>query len=111
MYNGHGTGPKGFDKGHLNPAHINSFDKQHVLATFTYSNAVPQYGHFNRGPWSTYEDKIVDYVTRECAEQRGKSAVMYLLTGSSRFRLQVGTDKPTRDKTPHGVSRRGEMGV
>ena len=40
LYSGQGIGTEGFDKGHLNAAHINSFDKQHVLATFTYSNAV-----------------------------------------------------------------------
>lgn len=99
-----GTGPQGFDKGHLNPAHINSFDKQHVLATFTYSNAVPQYSHFNRGPWSSYEDKIVSYVTAQCAGQRGSSAVMYLLTGTSNFRLQLGADEPVQDKESFEVS-------
>ena len=104
MYSGEGTGPQGFDKGHLNPAHINSFDKQHVLATFTYSNAVPQYGHFNRGPWGRYEDKIVDYVTKQCAGKYGPSAVMYLMTGASKFRLEVGADKPTHDKEPVEVS-------
>jgi len=98
MYSGLGTGRKGFDKGHLDPAHINSFDKDHVLATFTYSNAVPQYGFFNRGPWKRFEDKIVDYVTTQCAAQHGRSAVMYLLTGTSKFRVQVGSNKPTQDK-------------
>lgn len=105
MYSGKGTGSQGFDKGHLNAAHINSFDKQHVLATFTYSNAVPQYGHFNRGAWSSYEDKIVKYVTSQCAGQRGTSAVMYLLTGTSKFRLQVRADKPAQDEEPSEVGR------
>jgi len=103
LYSGQGIGTEGFDKGHLNAAHINSFDKQHVLATFTYSNAVPQYSHFNRGPWSSYEGKIVDYVTSQCAGQNGKSAVMYLLTGTSRFRLKVGSGKPTHDKERYEV--------
>jgi len=98
MYSGLGTGPQGFDKGHLDPAHINSFNKDHVLATFTYSNAVPQYSHFNRGSWSSFENKIVHYVTTRCAAQHGPSAVMYLLTGTSKFRLQVGSDKPAKDK-------------
>ena len=98
MYSGLGTGPRGFDKGHLDPAHINSFNKDHVLATFTYSNAVPQYSHFNRGSWSSFENKIVHYVTTRCAAQHGPSAVMYLLTGTSKFRLQVGSDKPAKDK-------------
>ena len=98
MYSGMGKGLQGFDKGHLDPAHINSFNKDHVLATFTYSNAVPQYAHFNRGTWSSFEHKIVEYVTMQCAKQHGSSAVMYLLTGTSKFRLQVHSNKPTQDK-------------
>lgn len=98
MYHGHGRGKQGFDKGHLNPAYINSFDKKHVLATFTYSNAVPQYGSFNRGLWRKFERKIVNYVTEQCAIKNKSSAVMYLMTGSSKFRLQDGTEKPVHDK-------------
>jgi len=98
MYSGRGTGHQGFDKGHLDAAHINSFSKDHVLATFTYSNAVPQYSHFNRGSWSSFENKIVNYVTDKCAAQHGPSAVMHLLTGTSNFRLQVGSHKPVQDK-------------
>ena len=104
MYRGLGTGPRGFDKGHLDAAHINSYNKDHVLATFTYSNAVPQYSHFNRGAWKRFEDKIVDYVTKQCAAQHGPSAVMYLLTGTSKFRLQVGSHEPTQDKEAIEVS-------
>lgn len=98
MYHGHGIGKQGFDKGHLNPAHINSFDKQHESATFTYSNAVPQYRHFNRGPWKSFESKIAHYVTEQCPGKNRSSAVMYLMTGSSKFRLKVGARKPTQDK-------------
>lgn len=98
MYHGHGIGKEGFDKGHLNPAHINSFDKQHESATFTYSNAVPQYRHFNRGPWKSFESKIANYVTEQCPGKNRSSAVMYLMTGSSKFRLKVGARKPTQDK-------------
>ena len=97
MYNGTGKGPQGIDKGHLDPVHINSFSKDHMLATFTYSNAVPQYAHFNRGAWSSFEEKIVEYVRTRCAAQHGPSAVMYLLTGTSKFRLQVHSNKPTQD--------------
>lgn len=104
MYRGRGTGPQGIDKGHLDAAHINSYNKDHVIATFTYSNAVPQFGHFNRGAWKRFEDKIVDYVTKQCAAQHGPSAVMYLLTGTSKFRLQAGSHKPTQDEEPIEVS-------
>lgn len=107
MYKGLASGPQGINKGHLNPAHINSFDRKHVMATFTYSNAVPQYSCFNRGLWNYYEEKIVEYVTSQCAGQHGKSTVMYLMTGTSKFRLQVGAGRPTRDKVRNTVGQNG----
>ena len=96
MYGGHGTGNEGFAKGHLNPAHVNSFGKTNIRATFTYTNAVPQYGVFNSGQWAVYEKKIAEYIQTECVT-KDSSAVMYLLTGPSKFRLKVGAKVPTQD--------------
>lgn len=89
------------DKGHLNPVQINSFDQNHVKATFTYSNAVPQYLGFNRGPWKTFEGRIVNYVQTMCAAKKPTGGKMYLMTGTSKFRLQIGAATPTQDpKSP-----------
>ena len=84
------------DKGHLNPFKINSFDENHAKATFTYSNAVPQYHGFNRGQWQIFEGRIVDYVQNNCAK-RPTGGKMYLMTGTSHFRLQIGAATPTQD--------------
>lgn len=84
MYAGHGTGPQGIDKGHLNPSNVNSFDVDHMVATFTYSNAVPQYGSFNRGSWKKFEGKIAKYVKDVCGKNMG---TMYLITGTSKYRF------------------------
>ena len=97
MYAGYGTGLMGIHKGHLNPVKVNSYDQEHMDATFTYTNAVPQYAKFNIGPWKTEEMKIAAYVKDTCATRPGNSAVMYLLTGTSKFRLQVGAIVPTQD--------------
>lgn len=84
------------DKGHLNPVKINSFSASHVKATFTYTNAVPQDPTWNRGLWAKYEDKIVQYVQKICAGQNG--GIMYLMTGTSKFRLKLGPNKqPIQD--------------
>ena len=92
-----GSGPKGIAKGHLNPSKVNSYSQEYMKATFTYTNAVPQYSRFNSGDWyNKGEKKIADYVKNTCAP-RDPSAVMYLLTGSSKFRLQVGAKVPTQD--------------
>lgn len=89
------------DKGHLNPVQINSFDQNHVKATFTYSNAVPQYLGFNRGQWKTFEGRIVNYVRTMCAAKKPTGGKMYLMTGTSKFRLQIGAATPTQDpKSP-----------
>ena len=45
-------------KGHMNPSGINSFDINFMKATFTLSNAVPQFEASNNGPWKDFEDKI-----------------------------------------------------
>ena len=87
---------EGIQKGHLNPVKINSFDPNHVEATFAYSNAVPQYGSgSNMASWKSYEGLIVDYVKEDCADKQG---IMYLMTGTSKFHLKVGAITPTQDK-------------
>ena len=88
------------DKGHLNPVQINSFDINHVKATFTYSNAVPQYLGFNRGQWKKFEGLIVNYVRTKCAAKMPTGGKMYLMTGTSNFRLQIGANTPTQDPNP-----------
>lgn len=89
------------DKGHLNPVQINSFDQDHAKATFTYSNAVPQYLGFNRGEWKKFEGRIVNYVRTNCAAKTPTGGEMYLMTGTSHFRLQIGAATPTQDpKSP-----------
>ena len=88
LYAGHGTGDFGIDKGHLNPCFINSYNVGYMAATFTYANAVPQFGKgSNRASWKTFENRIAIYTKEKCANNGG---TMYMLTGTSKYRLEVG---------------------
>ena len=44
-------------RGHMNPSGINSFDINFMKATFTLTNAVPQFNASNNGPWQVFENK------------------------------------------------------
>lgn len=64
-----------FDRGHLAPvSHANS--QGCVYASFTLTNAAPQYFSFNRGQWKMVESRMVRTVTWKC---RDNSA--YIVTG------------------------------
>ena len=64
-------------KGHLVPAETYSFSPDHLRSTFTYTNAVPQYGTFNCGEWAQSE-KLIREKAKKCSEKNGN---LYLLTG------------------------------
>ncbi|XP_078357424.1 uncharacterized protein LOC144642334 [Oculina patagonica] len=46
--------------GHLIASQYGKGDKQRMLATFTYTNTVPQFGLFNSGPWQQCESNLVN---------------------------------------------------
>lgn len=73
-----------YHKGHLLPAETYSFTDDHILSTFTYTNAVPQKSEFNKGQWSLYEKKIRNYATTTCSTKGGD---LYLITGISEARI------------------------
>lgn len=77
-----GSSAYNIDRGHLNPSYINSYDQNHQIATFKYTNAVPQYQSSNRGSWKDLEVKIANYVEESCIEV---GANMYLITGTSNY--------------------------
>ena len=64
----------------MNPSVINSFDLNFMKATFTLTNAVPQFEESNSGPWQKFETKIRDYAKDICGPSGG---TLYLLTGRS----------------------------
>lgn len=77
-----GSSKPGIDKGHLNPSLINSYDEDYQIATFTYTNAVPQFKSHNRRSWKNFEGKIANYVKHICGKAGGN---MHLITGTSNY--------------------------
>lgn len=73
-------------RGHMDPLAINSFDKRFMEATYTFTNAVPQYVASNSGPWQVFEAKIRSYAQNSCGS-RARQGTLYLLTGTSDFSL------------------------
>ena len=69
-------------RGHMNPSGINSFDINFMKATFTLTNAVPQFEAPNSGPWQVFENKMKDYAKINCGGQT-RQGTLYLLTGRS----------------------------
>ena len=85
----------------MNPLTLNTFDKRFMEATFTLSNAVPQFETSNSGPWRTFETRIRNYAKNRCGPQGG---TLYLLTGKSDYGVRVQGGSPVQDRTttlPH----------
>ena len=87
------------DRGHMNPAALNSFDGNFMKATFTVTNAVPQYKASNNGPWNNFEVRISKYAQSTCGAS-SRMGTLYLLTGTSNFGLSLDQSrKPVQDTT------------
>ena len=71
-----------------------------MKATFTLTNAAPQFKTSNSGPWQTFEDRIRKYAKTTCGAGI-RSGTLYLLTGTSNFGLRptLGGGKPVQDTT------------
>jgi len=81
------TDKQPLDRGHMNPSGINSFNSNFMKATFTLTNAVPQFKTSNQGPWKTFEQRIYSYAKHTCGAG-SRSGTLYLLTGTSNFGLK-----------------------
>jgi len=83
-------------RGHMNPLTLNTFDKSFMKATFTLSNAVPQFETSNSGPWQAFETRIRNYAKNTCGPQGG---TLYLLTGKSNYGVRIQAGSPVQDTT------------
>ena len=84
-------------RGHMNPSGINSFNTNFMKATFTLTNAVPQFEASNSGPWQVFENKIKGYAKKTCGSKT-RRGTLYLLTGKSENGLKSVT-KPNVSTT------------
>ena len=69
-----------YERGHLVPVGILSYSTGSALATFTFTNSVPQIAGFNKGQWRKYERKIKKYAQQTCSSEDG---TLFLITGIS----------------------------
>ena len=69
-----------YERGHLVPVDILSYSTGSALATFTFTNCVPQIAGFNKGQWRKYERKIKKYAQQTSSSEDG---TLFLITGIS----------------------------
>ena len=68
-------------KGHLIASQYGRGDKERMLATFTFTNVVPQFGRFNSGPWQRCESNLIMWGRKNCAT--GKDNVkLFIVVGA-----------------------------
>ena len=68
----------------MNPVAINTFNINFMKATFTLSNAIPQYVASNSGPRQIFETKIHCYAADVCGSQACRGT-FFLLSGPTEF--------------------------
>lgn len=83
-------------RGHMNPVMLNTFSKDFMKATFTFSNAVPQFETSNSGPWERFETRLQKYAKTGCGSEGG---TLYLLTGKSVYGVRIEDSTPVQDTT------------
>ena len=69
-------------KGHLVAANYGRGNEERILATFTYTNVVPQFGRFNSGPWQRCETKLVKWGKNNCAFKGAQNVQMFIVVGA-----------------------------
>ncbi|KAL9984945.1 hypothetical protein ACROYT_G007292, partial [Oculina patagonica] len=69
-------------KGHLIASQYGRGDKQRMLATFTYTNVVPQFGRFNSGPWQQCESSLIMWSRNNCAIKGAQNVKLFIVVGA-----------------------------
>ena len=91
----------------MNPLVLNTFSRSFMKATFTLSNAVPQFETSNNGPWKIFEGRIRDYAENTCGPLGG---TLYLLTGKSNYGVRIQAGRPVQDIiTPLSYNRENSL--
>ena len=72
-----------YRKGHLIAARYGRGNLQKTVATFTYTNVVPQFGVFNSGKWNTDEGElVVKWGQKNCVKRGHLNVRMYVVVGA-----------------------------
>lgn len=69
-------------KGHLIASQYGRGKKERMLATFTYTNVVPQFGRFNSGPWQQCESSLIVWGRNNCAMSGAQNVQLFIVVGA-----------------------------
>ena len=73
-------------RGHLIASRYGVGDHEKKKKTFVYTNAVPQFGDFNSGPWKTCEGRLIQwgrvYCLREGTTDVVRNVQMFIIVGA-----------------------------
>ena len=69
-------------KGHLIAASYGRGKPERVIATFTYTNSVPQFGSFNSGQWCKSENYLRSWALKYCSSGTNKNTRLFIVTGA-----------------------------
>lgn len=70
------------NKGHLIASQDGRAVRARMVATFTYTNAVPQFGLFNMGSWKTSEMNLIRWGQDYCTVQGAQHVQMFIIVGA-----------------------------
>lgn len=68
-------------KGHLIASQDGRAVRPRMVATFTYTNVVPQFGPFNQGPWQICETRLIKWGQDYCAVEGAQNVQMFIVVG------------------------------
>lgn len=80
----HGKKKTAIHRGHLIAASYGRGDPKRTMATFTYTNVVPQFGPFNSGKWCSSERRIRKWGLGYCTSHNSKATKnvnIYIIVG------------------------------
>ncbi|XP_022793080.1 uncharacterized protein LOC111332082 [Stylophora pistillata] len=70
-------------RGHLIASQYGRNNQAKKKATFTYTNAVPQFGVFNSYPWQVCEKRLITWGNQNCAQVKGATDVrLFVVVGA-----------------------------
>ena len=70
-------------RGHLIASQYGRNNQAKMRATFTYTNAVPQFGVFNSYPWRVCESRLIRWGRQNCAQVREATNVrLFIVVGA-----------------------------
>ena len=70
-------------RGHLIASQYGRNNQAKKRATFTYTNAVPQFGVFNSYPWRVCESRLITWGNQNCAQVKGATNIrLFIVVGA-----------------------------